>query len=134
MKDCIFCKIVRGEVPSHKVYEDENCFGFLDIRQSAPGHSMIILKKHGYSILEYNKNELGELMGVAQKLAVKIKKAFKTDSITIGINHEEKRGVPHLHIHLIPRWDNDNGGIIQSIVQNPPKEPLESIADKLRKA
>lgn len=134
MNDCIFCNIVKGEVPSYKVYEDENSLGFLCKPQSAPGHSMVVLKKHGYSILEYDKTELGELMGIAQIVAVKIKKSFKTDAITIGINHEEKRGVPHLHVHLIPRWDNDGGGIIQSVVKNPPKESLESIADKIRKA
>ena len=121
-------------MPSYKIYEDENCFAFLCKPQSAPGHTMVVLKKHGYSILEYDKSKLGELMGGVQEVAKKIKKALKTDSITIGINHEEKRGVPHLHVHLIPRWDNDKGGIIQSTVQNSPKEPLESIAEKLRKA
>lgn len=132
--NCIFCKLVKGEAHSYKVYEDEACFGFLDIHQSAPGHTMVILKKHGYSILDHSEKELGELMAAVQKMAVKIKKAFKTDAITIGINHEEKRGVPHLHIHLVPRWDDDGGGIIQSVVKNPTSEPLESIADKIRKA
>lgn len=134
MKNCIFCKIFRNEAPSYKVYEDEETLAFLDIRQSAPGHTMVIPKKHGYSILDYSEKELGKLMSSVQKVAIKIEKALKTDWITIGINHEEKRGVPHLHVHLVPRWDDDKGGIIQSIVKNTPKEPLESIADKLRKA
>lgn len=134
MTDCIFCQIVKGESPSYKVYEDINTYAFLDIHQSSPGHTMVIPKKHGYSILEYTKEDLGMVMATVQKVAGKIKKVFKTDAITIGINHEEKRGVPHLHVHLIPRWDNDGGEIIQSVVKNPPKEPLKSIADKLRKA
>lgn len=134
MENCIFCKIVKGEAPSYKVYEDVDSLAFLDINQSSPGHTMVISKKHGYSILEYNEKELGKIMGVVQKIAEKIKKAYKTDAITIGINHEEKRGVPHLHVHLIPRWDDDGGGIIQSVVKNPPKESLSSIAERLRKA
>lgn len=134
MNDCIFCLIAQGKAKSYKVYEDEDTFAFLDINQSSLGHTMVVLRKHGYSILDYSQEELGKIMLGVQNVAKKIKKAFKTDSITIGINHEEKRGVPHLHVHLIPRWDNDGGGIIQSIVKNSPKEPLEDIAEKLRKA
>ena len=73
-------------------------------------------------------------MAGVQKVAAKIEKALQPDSITIGINHKERRGVPHLHIHLIPRWENDKGGIIQSLVKNPPKESREVIAEKIRKA
>lgn len=134
MEDCIFCKIVNKEVPSYGVYEDESNVAFLDIRQSAPGHVMVVPKKHGKTILDLNENELGKWMGAVQKVIKKIKKAMECSWMTIGINHEEKSGVPHLHIHLIPRWDNDNGGIIQSIVKNPPKDSLTSIADKIRKA
>lgn len=134
MNDCIFCKVVQGKAPSYKVYEDSDTFAFLDINQSSPGHTMVVLKKHGYSILEYSQDDLGKIMSSVQKIAQKIKEALKTDSITIGINHEEKRGVPHLHVHLIPRWDDDGGGIIQSVVKNAPKEPLEVIAERLRKA
>jgi len=84
--------------------------------------------------LEYSQVELGTLMGSVQKVAKKIEKVLNPDSITIGINHKERRGVPHLHVHLIPRWENDKGGVIQSIVNNSPKESREAIADKIRKA
>jgi len=134
MSDCIFCLVVNQKSPSYKVYEDGDTYAFLDINQSSPGHTMVVLKKHGYSILDYSQEELGKIMATVQKVAEKIKKAFKTDAITIGINHEEKKGMPHLHIHLIPRWDSDGGGIVQSVVKNPAKESLTSIADRLRKA
>ena len=71
-------------------------------------------------------------MNGAQKVAGKIKKALSTDSITIGINHEEKKGVPHLHIHLIPRFENDGGGIIQEVVKKGLKRSLEEVAKELR--
>ena len=117
-----------------KVYEDDDTLSFMELNPSAPGHVMVILKKHGNNILEYSQVELGTLMGSVQKVAKKIEKVLNPDSITIGINHKERRGVPHLHVHLIPRWENDKGGVIQSIVNNSPKENREAIADKIRKA
>jgi len=134
MKDCLFCKLVNKEIPALIVYEDKDTISFMELFPSAPGHVMVILKKHGNNILEYSQEELGKLMGGVQVVTKKIEKALNPDSITIGINHKERRGVPHLHIHLIPRWDNDNGGVIQSVVKNEPKESREEIAKKIREA
>ena len=134
MKGCLFCKLVNKEIPAVTVYEDDDTLSFMELNPSAPGHVMVILKKHGNNILEYSQVELGTLMGSVQKVAKKIEKVLNPDSITIGINHKERRGVPHLHVHLIPRWENDKGGVIQSIVNNSPKESREAIADKIRKA
>ena len=134
MNDCIFCKLVNNEIPSLRVYEDDDTIAFLELFPSAPGHTMVILKKHGNNILEYSQDELGKLMGGVQKVAAKLEKALEPDSLTIGINHKERRGVPHLHVHLIPRWETDKGGIIQSVVANKPKESREEIAEKIRKS
>lgn len=130
--ECVFCKIVKKEIPSYTVYEDEKAMGFLDINQSAPGHSMVVLKRHGNSILDYSQEELGVLMHRVQLMAMQLAKAMECNWISIGINHLEPTGVPHLHVHLIPRWNNDGGTAIQSIVKNPPKEPLEKIAERIR--
>jgi histidine triad (HIT) family protein len=73
-------------------------------------------------------------MATVQIVSKKIETVLNPDSITIGINHKEKRGVPHLHIHLIPRWDNDNGHALQGVVKNPPKEELPAMAEKLKSA
>lgn len=134
MNDCLFCKLVAGDIPSLNVYEDEDTVSFMELTPSAPGHVMVILKKHGNNILEYTPEELGTLMGTVQKVARKIENSLNPDSLTIGINHKERRGVPHLHVHLIPRWDNDKGHYIQGIVQNKPKESREMIADKIKNA
>lgn len=134
MDSCIFCKLVKKEIPSLGVYEDDDTISFLELHPSAPGHAMVILKKHGNNILEYSQEELGTLMASVQKVVKKIEKALRPDSITIGINHKERRGVPHLHVHVIPRWEKDKGGIIQSVVKNPPKESREVIAEKIQKA
>lgn len=134
MNPCVFCKIIAKELPSLPVYEDEKTLAFMELTPSAPGHVMVILKDHGNNILEYDKKELGILMGSVQEVAHKIEAALSPDSITIGINHKERRGVPHLHVHLIPRWENDKGHVIQGVVHNRPKEDREIIAEKIRKA
>lgn len=132
MEDCIFCKLIAKKIPSNVVYEDSDTLSFMDITPSAPGHVMVVLKKHGLSILDYNKEELGTLMETVQKVARKLQAALSCQSMTIGINHLERRGAPHLHVHLIPRWEDDKGGAIQSVVNNKPKEKLEVLAEKIR--
>jgi histidine triad (HIT) family protein len=87
MVDCIFCKVIAKEVPGHFVLEADDYVAFLDIFGSTEGHTMVVPKKHGYSVLEYSEEELGKVMTGVQEVAKKLKKALKTDSITIGINH-----------------------------------------------
>jgi len=134
MENCLFCKLVAGDIPALKVYEDDVTISFMELNPSAPGHVMVILKKHGNNILEYSQDELGMLMRSVQKVTRKIENALNPDSITIGINHKEARGVPHLHVHLIPRWKNDKGKYIQGVVKNEPKESREEIAAKIKQA
>jgi len=133
MMDCVFCKLAGKQIPANVVFEDEDIISFLELNQSAPGHVMVILKKHGKTIFDYNNQELGKLMAAVSKVAKKVQTGMNADALTIGINHMEKRGVPHLHVHIIPRFDGDGGGIIQTIVHNPAKEDREIIAEKIRK-
>ncbi len=132
--DCIFCKVISKEVPGYFVAEEDKYVAFLDIFGSTDGHTMVVPRKHGYSILDYSKEELGEIMEGVKNIASKIEKAFKADAITIGINHKEEKGVPHLHIHLIPRFNNDGGLVIQSLVKKGINEDLNEIASKIRTA
>ena len=134
MEDCIFCKLVAKQIPAVVVFEDNDVISFMELHPSAPGHVMVILKKHGKTLFDYEDNDLGKLMVGVKKVAQKVQKAMNTDSLTIGINHMEKRGVPHLHVHIIPRFDGDKGGIMQTIVNNKPKEDREGIANKIRNA
>ena len=132
MHNDIFCKIVRKEIPAEILYETEETLAFLDVTPSSPGHAMVILKKHGNNIQEYTDAELGKAMGSVKVLSQMIEAALRPDSITIGINHKEKRGVPHLHIHLIPRWDADKGHALQGVVKSPSTEPLATLAERIR--
>jgi len=97
MNDCIFCKIVTGEIPAHKVYEDDNFLAFLDIRPESPGHTQIIPKQH-YSWV-WDVPNAGEYFEVAKKIALAQQKAFNTDFVLSKIIGNE---VPHAHIWVFP--------------------------------
>lgn len=133
MKDCIFCKVIAKEVPGYFILEEESYVAFLDIFGSTDGHVMVVPRKHGLSILNYSKEELGEFMAGAQSVVKKLEKNLNTDSITIGINHKEEKGVPHLHIHLIPRFKDDGGKVLQSLASKGLNEDLTRVAEKIRK-
>lgn len=97
MENCIFCKIVAGEIPSYKVYEDENYLAFLDINPQSPGHTQIIPKKHVRWV--WDTENTGEYFEVAKKVALAQRKAFNTDFILSKIVGDE---VYHAHIWVFP--------------------------------
>jgi histidine triad (HIT) family protein len=133
MDSCLFCRIIQNESPSYTVYDDEETRAFLDIQPCAPGHVMVVLKKHGVTFLDYSPEELGKLFASVQKVILALTKTFKTDIFTIGINHGEKTGVHHLHIHIIPRFPDDGGGVIQSVVKKEGKEGLGEVCDTVKR-
>jgi histidine triad (HIT) family protein len=130
--DCIFCKVIANEVPSYTVYEDDQTRAFLDIMPTRAGHTMVVLKKHGQTILDYSQEELGQLMKSAQVVIRALEKTYNTKVLTIGINHGEVTGVHHLHIHIIPRVPTDGGRVIQSLVSEKLTQPLEEIAASIK--
>lgn len=108
-KNCLFCKIIAGEIPSEKVYEDEHSFAFLDIKPINPGHALLVPKKHFANLYEMPDEILAGLAPTIKKLGVAIKKAVSADGINIGMNNDSAAGqlVFHAHIHIIPRFKND---------------------------
>lgn len=109
MNECIFCKIIKGEIPSSKVYEDDFCFAFLDIKPINKGHVLVVPKEHTRNLLDAKDSVLKKLFPVIKKLANAVKTSLNADGINIGINNEEASGqaVMHFHIHIIPRFNND---------------------------
>jgi histidine triad (HIT) family protein len=97
MTDCIFCKIVKGEIPSYKVYEDENFLAFLDINPKSPGHTQIIPKNHYKWV--WDVPNVGKYFEIAQKIAKAQQKAFSTEMIRSRVEGEE---IPHAHIWVFP--------------------------------
>lgn len=101
----VFAKILRGELPAHKVYEDQNTFAFLDIMPRAPGHTLVIPKATVRTILDIETDDLIRLIKVTQTIARAAMKVFAADGLTIQQFNEPAGGqvVFHLHIHVIPR-------------------------------
>jgi histidine triad (HIT) family protein len=103
----LFAKILRGELPANKVYEDDNALAFLDIMPRAPGHTLVIPKAPARNLLDVAEDDLAHVMKVAQKIARAAKTAFHADGITLQQFNEAAGGqvVFHLHVHVIPRHD-----------------------------
>jgi len=101
----IFAKILRGELPCHKVYEDDKVLAFLDIMPRAPGHTLVLPKSPARNLLDVDPADLAHVMQVAQKIAKAGMKVFSADGITIQQFNESAGGqvVFHLHVHVIPR-------------------------------
>ena len=98
-ESCIFCKIVAQEIPSFKVYEDENFLGFLTIKPHTKGHTLLVPKVHFTEILETEDKVVEEIFVTGKKFGEKLKEIFKPDKVAFVVAGQ---GVPHLHLHLIP--------------------------------
>ncbi|WP_050182745.1 HIT family protein [Domibacillus robiginosus] len=111
MDNCIFCKIINGDIPSAKVYEDENVYAFLDISQVTKGHTLVIPKKHEESLFELSPETAGPFFESVQKVAKAIQAAFSPKGLNLLNNNGETAGqtVFHYHMHLIPRYGTADG-------------------------
>lgn len=127
MDDCIFCKIIRGELPAYKVYEDDKFLGFLDIYPRAKGHTLLIPKKHYHFV--YDVPEFDKYWLAALKVTHAMQKAFKPLFVTYLTHGLE---VPHAHIHIVPRAANDIAFFPE--IKKISKEEMTQTAEKLKNA
>jgi len=134
-QSCIFCRIVAGKLHSYKVYEDEDSLAFLDINPLTEGHTLVIPKEHYEKLEAMPKDKAGKLFEAVRLVTGKVQKAMDTSSSTIGINNGRLAGqaIPHVHVHIIPRYPGDGGGMIHSIVRKPTKRSLEEIKKAIEK-
>ena len=132
--DCLFCKIIKGEIPSSKVYEDERVFAFLDIGPINKGHTLVIPKKHVTNIFDIETEDLDALSEAVRKIAPAVKKALDADGVNIMSSNGEAAGqvIMHSHIHIIPRFKGDKGKPVQYLVNNQPTEGISDIAQRIR--
>ncbi|MBI3305818.1 HIT family protein [Candidatus Nomurabacteria bacterium] len=107
--DCIFCKIVKREIPAHKLHEDTETLAFLDINPVNIGHALVIPKKHFPNIYEIPEETLLHVIKTVKKISHAVKKGLKADGINVTMNNDPAAGqiVFHAHIHIIPRHIND---------------------------
>ena len=112
MENCIFCKIANGEIPSATLYEDEDFRVILDLGPASKGHSLILPKSHAANIYELPDETAAKAMVLAKKMATKLRDGLNCDGFNIVQNNGEIAGqtVFHFHMHLIPRYKNDDAG------------------------
>ena len=131
--NCIFCKIVNGEIPCYKVYEDELVLAFLDISQTTKGHTLIVPKNHYDNMLECDEDLLSHLYNVAKKISAILVKKLNANGLNVLTNINEAAGqtVKHFHIHLIPRYNELDGINIEFSDSKPTNEDLMSILEQI---
>jgi histidine triad (HIT) family protein len=117
MEDCIFCRILEGEIPSRTVHEDGSTFAFLDVNPLARGHTLVVPKTHHARVGELDPEDRDALFAAVGRLAPAVERAMDADATTIAINDGEAAGqeVPHVHAHLVPRHEDDGVGPIHAL-------------------
>lgn len=134
--DCIFCRIVAGEIPSRTVYETENVLAFLDATPLAPGHTLVIPKAHYERLNETPEGIASEVLGALYDLTPMVETAVEASASNVAFNNGAAAGqeIPHLHGHIIPRFSDDGGNPIHAIVGSRPDlsdDELDTIATRI---
>ena len=131
---CVFCRIVTGEHPAEIVYQDERVIAFLDINPLNPGHTLVIPKSHVESLSELPEALSGSLLTAAARVAKAAREALGAAGVNLVLNDGRAAGqaVPHLHLHVVPRFPGDGGRSFHSLLPMRRGLDLPEIAKKLR--
>lgn len=130
----IFAKILRGEIPSHRVYEDDDVIAFMDVMPQGTGHTLVVPKSPSRNLLDADPATLGKLMAAVQKVARAVMSAFAADGVIVTQFNEEPAGqtVFHLHVHVVPRFEGVALKPHSGVMEKP--EVLAANAEKVRAA
>ena len=107
MNDCIFCKIIKGDIPSKTIHEDENIKVIMDVNPKSNGHLLVLPKEHYENLFTIDKDVLDKMYSYIKDAYPKLKEKLSCDGLTIVQNNEYGQDVKHFHIHLIPRYDGE---------------------------
>lgn len=134
LADCIFCRIVGGEAPSHRVYEDGDVLVFMDIQPVAEGHTLIIPRSHYENLFEASEDAMAAVARVSVRIARAIREALSPDGVFVAQTNGAAAGqtVFHYHLHLIPRWHG--GGLRIHGRREAAADDLARVADRIRAA
>ncbi len=134
MPDCIFCRIIANELPSRRLYEDDEIIAFLNIRPVQPGHALVVPKVHVETLLDAPAPLLARWIEVTQRVARALKDATGCPGFQLGQNNGKAGGqeVPHLHMHIIPRYDHD--GLAERHGQSLDEAQADALMAKVRAA
>lgn len=134
-KECIFCKIIRGEAEGYIVFEDEVSLAFLDIRPLNPGHCLLVPKEHYETLMDVPDELIAPLFKNAKLISRAIELGLSVQGIFVGINNRVSQSVPHLHIHIVPRNRNDGlKGFFWPRYPYKDRETILEIRDKIKDA
>lgn len=135
MDDCVFCKIVRGEIPCYKVYEDDDVLAFLDVSQTTLGHTLVISKNHYQNLLFVPKDILCKVMGAVQRVAQAQVGSLGAKGVNVINNTNEVAGqtVMHFHVHVIPRYSNQDKLRLEFLSNKIEHISLPAIAEEISK-
>ncbi len=131
-ENCVFCKIIAGEIPSTTVYEDDDFKAILDVNPAARGHVIILPKKHAANIFEMEDEDAAKVFPIAKKIATALKRTYKCDGVNVLQNNGEAAGqtVFHLHVHVVPRYYEDGVNIRWEPGETP---DLKAVAEEIKK-
>lgn len=126
---CIFCKIISKEVSAKIIYEDDNVLAFLDAKPHTKGHSVVIPKTHAVTL--FDLEDVSPLFIAVRKVMDILQERLAPDGFNVGWNQQTAGGqvVPHLHVHIMPRYNGDGGGSMHSIINNPSEMTIDEVAD-----
>ena len=132
MNDCLFCRIVAGEVPAERVYESEGALAFLDVMPAARGHTLVVPKVHAPTLTDLDDGAIAPLFQAVKAVMAKLEKALHPAAFHVGWNHGSAAGqhVFHLHVHVLPRQKPGSG--IQALGEGGAKGDLAAIASLIR--
>jgi histidine triad (HIT) family protein len=133
-QECIFCKMVKKQIPVALVHEDDSTFAFLDINPIAKGHTLVVTKKHYENLLATDKNDLKVLIETIQKVSAAIVKAMGAEGFNVLMNTGEVAGqlIPHVHFHVVPRFKDDNVPIGNAPRGKYEENEIQEIMEKIR--
>ena len=132
---CIFCRIVAGDIPAEVVDRTPHTLAFLDVTPLADGHTMVVPRAHVACIETLEPAASDALFRTVQRLAGPVREAVGATGSTIGINNGDATGqtIPHVHVHIVPRWANDGGGSVHTIFQSGDRRPVKEVGAAIRK-
>jgi len=131
---CPFCRIAKGDLSAHILYEDPWVMAFLDAAPMAPGHTLVVPKAHVERFAELPEDLAGKMFSAAVRVGRALQEALSAPGLTVGLNDGRAagQGVPHVHLHLVPRFPGDGGGSLHSILPYRRLRPDPELAEKVK--
>ncbi len=133
---CIFCRIVAGEIPAEIVAREPEVIAFLDVQPLADGHVLVVPRAHVPRVEDLKPSAADALFRSVVRLAGPVREALAASGTTIGVNNGEATGqtIPHVHVHIVPRWEGDGAGSVHTIFPRKVKRKLPEVGAAIRKA